>query len=151
MGREKLSSKLKISGGFFPIPHQVSNSLKYRGLSAKAVKLLVDIGSQFNGRNNGDFTAAWKIMQPRGWKSEETLHSAKKELLTAGFIAETRKGRRPNLCSLYGITWIKINPSPKFDIKPYAFPYGAWEHSAPEIQTEKSNALTTTTVFKISA
>jgi hypothetical protein len=66
-------------------------------------------------------------MKPRGWKSEETLHAAKRELLEAGFIAETRKGRRPNLCSLYGITWLYINPSDKFDIKPAAFPYGAWD------------------------
>lgn len=41
-------------------------------------------------------------MKPKGWRSEQTLNAAKKELLEAGFIAETRKGRRPNLCSLYG-------------------------------------------------
>lgn len=120
-------NKLKIHGGFLAIPHAVSNCAKYRALSAIAVKLLIDIGSQFNGRNNGDFSAAWKLMKPRGWKSQETLHRAKQELLEAGFIAETRKGRRPNLCSLYGITWMRLNPSPKYDIEPYGFPFGAWE------------------------
>lgn len=89
---------------------------------------MIDIGSQYNGKNNGDLCAAWKVMHPKGWRSEATLDRAKKELLAAGFIAETRKGKRPNLCSLYGITWQPINPSPKFDIEPAGFPFGAWAH-----------------------
>jgi hypothetical protein len=148
MGREKISHKLKIHGGFFAIPHAVSNCPTYRGLSSKAVKLIVDMGSQFNGANNGDLCAAWKVMQPRGWKSEETLHLAKHELLDAGMIAETRKGRRPNLCGLYGITWLKLNPSNKYDIQPFAFPFGAWEKNRPHKpkQPAKNDALTTVAV-----
>lgn len=127
------------------MPHAVSNCLAYRALSCKAVKLLIDIGSQFNGANNGDLSTAWKLMQPRGWRSEETLQAAKRELLAAGFIAETRKGRRPNLCSLYGITWLKLNPSPKYDIQPASFPVGAWEKGGqPALKQPRKNAVLTT-------
>ena len=69
-------------------------------------------------------------MQPKGWRSEATLNKAKKELLSAGFIAETRKGRLPNLCSLYGITWQPLNPHAKLDTGPQGFPFGEWSKSA---------------------
>lgn len=129
MARSNL--KKEFPGGFLMLPAELLNCPKYRALSARSVKLLIDIGSQYNGKNNGDLCAAWKVMKPKGWRSEQTLNEAKKELLQAGFIAETRKGRRPNLCSLYGITWKPLNPSPKFDIQPFAFPMGAWSKYEP--------------------
>lgn len=124
MGRVK--SRPAYPGGFLLLPSALLNCPKFRGLSSSGVKLLIDIASQYNGKNNGDLCAAWKIMQPKGWHSEATLNRAKKELLATGFIAETRKGRRPNLCSLYGITWQSLNPNPKLDIEPFAFPLGEW-------------------------
>lgn len=124
MARKK---KRQFTGGFLALPHAMIHSPAYRELSTKAVKLLIDIAAQYNGKNNGDLCTAWKIMRVRGWKSEQTLQAAKNELLQAGFISETRKGRRPNLCSLYGITWQPLNASDKFDIKPFAFPVGAWD------------------------
>lgn len=113
-------------GSFVAIPKAVLHSLKFRDLSGNAIKLLLDIAVQFNGKNNGDLCAAWKIMKPKGWKSEATLARSKKELLNAGFICETRKGRLPNLCSLFGVTWQPINPNPKFDLGPAGFTFGAW-------------------------
>ncbi|WP_292931768.1 hypothetical protein [Noviherbaspirillum sp.] len=130
MARSSLRKK-EFPGGFLMLPAELLNCPKYRALSARSVKLLIDIGSQYNGRNNGDLCAAWKVMKPKGWRSEQTLNIAKKELLDAGFIAETRKGRRPNLCSLYGITWKPLNPNPKLEIQPFAFPYGAWNKNEP--------------------
>ena len=124
MGRMK--ARPVYAGGFLLLPSALLNCQKFRALSSSAVKLLIDIGSQYNGKNNGDLCSAWKIMQPKGWKSEATLHKAKRELLAAEFIAETRKGRRPNLCSLYGITWQPLNPSAKLEVTPFGFPVGAW-------------------------
>lgn len=124
MGRIK--ARPVYQGGFLLLPAALLNCTKFRALSSSGVKLLIDMGSQYNGKNNGDLSAAWKIMQPKGWNSEATLHKAKKELLAAGFISETRKGRRPNLCSLYGITWQPLNPSPKLEVQPFAFPVGEW-------------------------
>jgi hypothetical protein len=113
-------------GAFLALPMALLHCPKFRALSAHGVKLLLDIGSQYNGKNNGDLSAAWKVMKPKGWRSETTLTRAKAELLAAGFIAETRKGHLPNLCSLYGITWQPLNPNPKLDARAAGFPAGAW-------------------------
>lgn len=121
---------------------------KFRTLSGNGIKLLLDIGSQYNGKNNGDLSAAWKVMQPKGWKSEATLNRAKVELLGAGFIAETRKGRLPNLCTLYGITWQPLNPNPKLDIGVNGFPVGAWAEM-PRTGTRENASPTTETVAAI--
>ena len=118
--------KTPMYGGFLMLPHALLNCAKFRALSPIGVKMLLDIAGQYNGKNNGDLSAAWKVMQPKGWHSEATLSKAKKELLKAGFIAETRKGRLPNVCSLYGITWQQLNPTPKLDVGPGGFPYGQW-------------------------
>ena len=128
MGRIK--SKPVYAGGFLLLPNALLNCPKFRVLSPTGIKLLIDLGGMFNGKNNGDLSAAWKVMQPKGWRSEATLNKAKKELLKAGFIAETRKGRLPNLCSLYGITWQPLNPHPKLDTGPKGFPFGEWSKSA---------------------
>jgi hypothetical protein len=73
------------------------------------------LAQQYRGDNNGDLSAAWKLMKPRGWRSEETLHRAKHELLAGGFLFETRKGHRPNVCSLFAITWRTLDDATKFD------------------------------------
>ena len=109
---------------FVGIPLSAYSSPLFIALSPWAIKLLVDLGAQYNGRNNGDLAAAWKLMQPRGWNSETTLNRCRKELIEAGFIIEMRKGRRPNTCSLYALTWRPLNPSPKHDFGPNGFePY----------------------------
>lgn len=63
-------------GGFFALPNAVLESPNYRMLSAQAVKLLCDLGSQFKGANNGDLCATWSLMHARGWKSRDTLGHA---------------------------------------------------------------------------
>jgi hypothetical protein len=122
--------KRTLAGGFLALPKAVLNSPKFRSLSSAAVKLLIDIGSQFNGKNNGDLSAAWKIMSPRGWRSEATLARAKKELIAAGFIDETRKGHLPNKCSLYGLTFHPLNANSKLDVGVNGFAFGAWAGAA---------------------
>jgi hypothetical protein len=89
---------------FVRLVYSVLNSPLFLKLSPYAVKLLVDVAAQYRGDNNGDLSLAWKVMKPRGWRSEATLHKAKRELLEAGFLYETRKGQRPNLCSLFALT-----------------------------------------------
>lgn len=105
----------KIGEGFVALPYSVLNSPIFLALSPHAVKLLIDVAAQYRGDNNGDLSVAWKLMQPRGWRSEATLHKVKRELLEAGFLYETRKGRRPNLCSLFALTWPLLDDSDKFD------------------------------------
>lgn len=129
--RYKQGQAKRERGAFLAIPATVLNSQTYARLSAHAVKLLLDIGSQYRGDNNGDLIAAWKLMHLKGWKSEETLAKAKQQLLRAGFVIEMRKGYRPNVCSLYALTWQALDPSPKHDFEPAGFKFGAWKANEP--------------------
>lgn len=123
----KDSRAKRESGLFVALPHSVLKSEAFLSLSPHAIKLLLDLALQYRSDNNGDLSAAWSLMRPRGWRSEETLDKAKKELLAAGLIAETRKGGRPNRTTLYGLTYYTLDPNDKFDITRAGFPQGAWK------------------------
>jgi hypothetical protein len=96
------------SGGFFKLPFAVMDSPNYRKLSGSAVKLLTALGRQYLGNNNGNLSAAWRIMQKRGWRSRDTLQRAIRELLDAGMIEKTRQGGMHE-CSLFALTWHAID------------------------------------------
>ena len=104
-----------IGEAFLALPYSVLQSKAFVLLPAKSVKLLLDLAAQYRGDNNGDLAAAWKLMRLRGWKSEDTLNRAKKELLASELIFEARKGRRPNVCSLFALTWFTLDSSDKHD------------------------------------
>ncbi len=126
--RWKEAREKRERGGFLALPHAVTASRAYLTLSAHGVKLLIDLGAQYNGRNNGDLCAAWRLMQPRGWRSEDTLAKAKRELLQTQLIVEARKGWRPNRATLYALTFFALDDCDgKLDITPAGFPYGAWK------------------------
>jgi hypothetical protein len=125
--RFKGGQEKRIGGGYVAFPFAVLNSVAFIGLSSHARMLLLDIAAQYRGNNNGDLCAAWKLMRPRGWKSEETLNNAKRQLLARGLIAETRKGARPNKAGLYGLTWFDMDDCKgKLDMSPALFPLGAY-------------------------
>jgi len=77
-------------------------------LNHSAAHLLDNLIAQFNGKNNGDFSAAPAIMELYGWTSKGALDKALKELLAHGFIEQTRQGGR-NKCSLFAVTWLAID------------------------------------------
>ncbi len=93
----------------------------YIGLGSSARSLLQEAALQHTGKNNGDITFAWAVMKKRGYKSRTTIDKAKKELLAARMIIETRKGQFTNpggICALYALTWLPINECQgKLDIK----------------------------------
>jgi hypothetical protein len=123
----------RIKGGFLMIPHEVLKSRAYRSLPPSAVKLLVDIAGQYNGRNNGDLAAYMKLMRPKGWHSTSTLHRAKQELLKAGLIEQTRQGGMNLGPNLYAVTWKPIDDcedgkgKPRHDATPTSRPSGLWK------------------------
>lgn len=126
--RYKNATEKRDGGGHVAIPFPVLNGAAYLGLNAHARMLLFDLAAQYRGDNNGDLCMAWKLMHPRGWKSEETLSKAKRDLLEAGLIAETRKGARPNKCSLFALTWFALDDcNGKLDISARSFPRGAYK------------------------
>ncbi|WON75236.1 hypothetical protein [Nitrosospira sp. Is2] len=126
--RYKDARDKREGGGYVAFPHEVLNSVAFIGLTSHARMLLFDLAAQYKGNNNGDLCAAWTLMKVRGWKSEETLHNAKRQLLECGLIAETRKGARPNKAALYGLTWFAMDECKgKLDISPKAFPRGRYK------------------------
>lgn len=126
-----LSPERRESGGFAAIPHCILESPVFTGLSAHAVKLLMDLVAQFKGFNNGDLCMAWSLMEKRGWKSRDTLNKARKELLDVELILVSRHGdrKRPHL---YALTFFAIDEcSGKLDVKPTDRPYSTWRLHAP--------------------
>jgi len=92
-----------------------------------AAHLLDNLTAQFNGTNNGDLSAAPKIMKLYGWNSQGSLHKALAELLAFGFIEQTRQGGK-NQCSLYAVTWLPIDDCKgKLDVSPTKVPSNLWK------------------------
>jgi|TARA_B110000902_G_C14050662_1_gene491565 hypothetical protein len=110
--RRQMVKNRRESGRFVLIPHAVLNSSDYVGISYKSKALLVDLVHQYNGRNNGDLTAALGALKARGWVRSATLSSAVNELMKVNLIIRTREGKFQNphsRCALYAITWQQID------------------------------------------
>jgi hypothetical protein len=100
---------------FAGIPRVVMDSPDYINLKSGAVRLLLELAKQFNGRNNGDLTVAHSILKRRGISSKETISKATAELVGANLIIRTRQGLFLNpggRCALYALTWMPINECP---------------------------------------
>ena len=119
---------------FLALPHEILRSPAYRSLSPSAVKLLVDVGLQFNGRNNGNLSICMSEMRKQGWRSTATLNRAKKELLAAGLLEQTRQGGLNMGPNLFALTWQSIDECPRkdgrrrHDVNPTNIPSGKWKH-----------------------
>jgi hypothetical protein len=138
----------KISGRFLAMPHTVLNSQAYLSLGPHARSLLFDMAVQYNGRNNGDLSATWEQMRQRGWKSRDTLCKAKKQLIERQLIVETRKGHRPNVASLYAVTWCGLDDcGGKLEMTEKAFPrshYAMYGDAPPLVKTIATTGNKTT-------
>lgn len=107
----------QASGGYMAFPHSVTGHPKFIELSPYGLKLLLDLGHQYRGSNNGDLCMTWSMMKQRRWRSQTTLNKARKELIEAGFIMITRMGGK-HQAALYAITWKKIDDCKgKLDVK----------------------------------
>jgi hypothetical protein len=114
-------------GQFFALPYRILEHENFIRLSPRANKLFTDLLPQFNGKNNGDLTAAFSVMKKRGWKSKETLHLAIDELLHYGWLIRTRVGGLNKSCHLYAFSFLSIDDcSGKIDCKPTKAPPGGW-------------------------
>lgn len=114
-------------GTFWALPHVVLDAPSFLGLRPPAKALLLDLGRQYNGSNNGDLSASWTLMKRRGWRSKDTLCRALKELTERGLIEKTRQGGR-NACNLYALTWLPIDECRgKLDVGPTRVASGLWQ------------------------
>jgi hypothetical protein len=103
------------AGGFIALPWSVMDCPAYAALSHPARSLLLEIARQFVRDNNGRLLTSGAYLAKRGWKSADVISRAKRELLAAGFIHETVKGRRPNKASWYAVTWRTLDRLPGYD------------------------------------
>ena len=128
MPRNRLKAKgRRDRGSFVSLPHEVLNHSKFTRLSGNAVKLLLDLYSQYRGKNNGDFSAPWSRMCKRGWRSKGTLQRALNELRDIGWIITTRYGGL-NRCSLYAVSFQPIDEcGGKLDIPSTRTAPGDWK------------------------
>ena len=119
---DRRSNKMRFGG----LPHQVFEHPDYQALGGSAVKLLMDFACQYNGRNNGDLSAAYSQLKDRGWKSRSTISDAVNELLERNIITRTREGRFQNpgaTCALYALNWYPIDECHgKLDVAPTRVP-----------------------------
>ena len=137
----KKAAARRESGGFVPLPHVVLRSESFAGLSSHASKLVFDLFAQFNGSNNGDLCAAWSCMRKRGWKSQDTLDKAKKELLGKEFIIVSRQGGR-HKATLYAFTFFAIDECKgKLDIASTHTPTSQWRRHEPSKAPPKINPV----------
>lgn len=84
------------------------NSPAWRALGGSAVKLFMDMRASLGSTNNGNLDATLSKLKHRGWRSENTLAKAKRELEALGFIARTRSTigveHGSKTCNLYRFT-----------------------------------------------
>jgi len=114
--KQRRTHKKRTCSSFLALPHSVLDHQDFVNLSQRAIKLLIDIASQYRGQNNGDLCMTFSIMKKRGWSSNDQLTKARNELIDKNFIILTKQGGR-HFPSLYAITWQPIdNCDGKLDI-----------------------------------
>jgi len=115
--------------GFLAMPTVVLESPGYRAASHVARALLVDIAMQHNGRNNGRLVACTKYLQPLGWRSNDTVVRARRELLELGLLVETRRGGFPNTAAWYALSWQALDVTDGLDINPKMYRTGGYRRA----------------------
>ncbi len=126
-------SQAKGRGGnesYLGLPKEVIRHDNFVRLSAYANKLIIDLGQQYTGYNNGDLCATWTFMVKRGWKSKETLNNSLRELEHYGIIVQTQAGglNRP---SLYAFSWKRIDKADKHSTWKLGDTPRCWNQSKP--------------------
>jgi hypothetical protein len=105
----------RAKGRFVGIPFSVLNSERGKSLTAIESKLLLDLGLQYNGNNNGRLSPTYSLMKERNWSSTGTLYKARQGLEHKGFIVTTKIGKKiKGDCTLVAFTWNGIDESDKW-------------------------------------
>ena len=149
--RDRRRHKGRREGGTFTaIPQAVQDSDNWRQCSATAVKMLCDLTRQYTGRNNGDLCGALTTLRPYGWKHDETIGNALRELRHYGFILLTRQGGLGIGPNLYALAWRAIDEcgGKLQEVTPGQVAPGGWKEPKPpyrrptKVRKEKQNATT---------
>ncbi|GGX89986.1 hypothetical protein GCM10007160_16770 [Litchfieldella qijiaojingensis] len=112
--------------GAFALPKLLMDHPDFRELSGSALKVLLALGYQHNGFNNGDLSCTSTTMSEWGGMSPTTLAKALRELQERNLIIKSRDaqvGREGPRCALYAFTWAPIDDcGGKLDISPTTTP-----------------------------
>lgn len=111
----KQGDSRRIPGRFIALPLSVLDSEAYLSLSAPAKALLIELARQHMGRNNGQLVLTARHLVQRGWRSNDVISRAKRQLVESGLVFETVKGGRPHWASWYALTWYSLDPSERYD------------------------------------
>jgi hypothetical protein len=109
------SKARKSGGGFIQIPHVVTDSASFQGLSGIALIILLHLLRGYRGHNNGDLSAPFSCAAKYGIASQSTWYKGLTELINTNLIIKTRDsmkrgvGNPHGLCALYAITWQPID------------------------------------------
>jgi hypothetical protein len=126
-----------VYGGMaFIIPVALINHPNLIRCGPHTIKLLIDLGRQYSGLNNGYLCPAWELMRKCGWRSRETLAVAMAEAEHYGLIQKTRQGGR-NSANLYAVTWWRIHAlqDKPLNVNPTAAPSNDWLKTRPDFET----------------
>ena len=136
MGRDYKRSKGdsgRMAGGFIALPWAVLDCPAWQRLSHPARSLLLELARQLGPDNNGRLLASGAYLSRRGWKSNDVINRALRELAETGFLHQTVQGHRPNKASWYAVTWQRLSAD-KAGFDPGAaesFRRGAFQDGAP--------------------
>jgi hypothetical protein len=105
-------SNHKQKDGFSGIPRRIIEHPSFKSLGYSASKLLILLGYQYRGKNNGNLVITWSLM--KDWfGSNTTMFKARDSLYEAGFIVINayggRSGNGTRLPHLYALTWESID------------------------------------------
>ncbi|MGN6581022.1 MAG: hypothetical protein ACTHJ1_13715 [Bordetella sp.] len=115
-GRGKRKGDSQRDGtAFVALPTAVLDSSAYLGLSHPAKALMIELARQLGRGNNGRLLASAKMLGPRGWRSNDVITRALRELQGAGLIHQTVKGQRPHRASWYAVTWYTLADHHDYD------------------------------------
>lgn len=101
--------------GAWVLPKALMEHPDFRELSTSATKVLMVLGSQYNGKNNGDLAATKTLLKPWGGMADGTLCKALKQLRERNLVICTRNSYRRRdgqKCALYALTWLPVDPCP---------------------------------------
>ena len=96
------------------LPVNVAGSSACATLTHSQFRVLVCLALQYRGRNNGDLSAALKVMARYGVRSQSVISTSIPVLIQRGLIERTRVGDRRR-CHLYAVTWEAIDGQDKLD------------------------------------
>lgn len=115
-----------FTGGFSRIPHAVTDSNAFMGLTDRGKSLLFALMRQINGSNNGRLQLTNKWLSAHGWQSNSSNSKAIAELVKRDLIVITRLGGLNAGCNWYAVTWLPISNFVGLDISTQTYRQGSW-------------------------